>query len=56
MDPVFGGFDEFGARGALEPDTLTLEPPGVAGGYVGGAAWRARTGGRRTDQLASGQP
>ena len=25
VDPVFGGFDEFGARAAFEPDTLTLE-------------------------------
>lgn len=34
VDPVFGGFDEFGARAAFEPDTLTLVPPGVAGEYV----------------------
>jgi hypothetical protein len=34
VDPVFGGFDEFGARATFEPDTLTLVPAGVAGEYV----------------------
>lgn len=34
VDPVFGGFDSFDARASFEPDTLTLEPPGVAGEYA----------------------
>lgn len=34
VDPVFGGFEEVSARAELEPDTLTLVPPGVAGEYA----------------------
>ena len=33
VDPVYGGIGEVLARGALDPDTLRLEPPGVAGDY-----------------------